>query len=210
MQLRKRKIHQIPTNEYECNIKKKHKNSHNVNSQNVNEVDYNYKIDNSWVSASKVSYYMLDDPVMDYMKLSSKKNIYETNKNGNKDYKYITDILMKQGILFENKVIDFLKNTKINNSYRDFVTISKKWQDVFSIEKYKDTIYYMKMGIPIIYQAVLHDKKNKLFGSPDLLIRNDYLEFIFSDIEIPYPPLKKNFYYNMYVYAYYFQNNIQW
>ena len=69
---------------------------------------------------------------------------------------------MRQGILFENRVIDFLKNTKINNIYRDFVTISKKWQDVFSIDKYKDTIYYMKIGIPIIYQAVLHDKKNRI------------------------------------------------
>ena len=38
----------------------------------------------------------------------------------------------------------------------------------------------MKAGYDIIYQGVLHDYNNHLYGSPDLLIRSDKFNQIFN------------------------------
>jgi hypothetical protein len=38
----------------------------------------------------------------------------------------------------------------------------------------------IKCGIPIIYQGILHGKKNKSYGLPDLMIRADYINKLFD------------------------------
>lgn len=38
----------------------------------------------------------------------------------------------------------------------------------------------IKKGIPIIYQGVLHDQKNKVYGLPDLIVRGDFINKIFN------------------------------
>ena len=41
------------------------------------------------------------------------------------------------------------------------------------------------MGIPVIYSAFICNKKEKLRGIPDLLVRNDYLSTLFKDVSLP-------------------------
>ena len=38
----------------------------------------------------------------------------------------------------------------------------------------------MKDGVDILYQPVLHDFENKIYGYPDLLIRSDKINDIFE------------------------------
>ena len=45
----------------------------------------------------------------------------------------------------------------------------------------------MKEGKPIIYQGVLHNKKNKTYGCPDFLIRSDWADKIFEASNIISP-----------------------
>ena len=45
----------------------------------------------------------------------------------------------------------------------------------------------MKHGTPFIYQGVLHDKDEKIYGSPDLLVRNDFMKILCKNIEEPIP-----------------------
>merc|ERR1711871_499778 len=85
------------------------------------------------------------------------------------------DFLLTGGILFENKIFDKLKQ-KYNNN---IVTIADSIE-ARNIEKFKDTINEMKKGNPLIYQGILHNKKNKTFGSADLLVRSDWLNKIVS------------------------------
>jgi hypothetical protein len=47
--------------------------------------------------------------------------------------------------------------------------------DIRKEQKALDTLDAMKSGIPFIYQAVLHDHDELTYGSPDLLVRSDYL-----------------------------------
>ena len=46
----------------------------------------------------------------------------------------------------------------------------------------------IKNGFPIIYQGVLHDPETKTYGSPDLIIRSDYIpKLISGDVTIDIP-----------------------
>jgi hypothetical protein len=87
---------------------------------------------------------------------------------------------MAQGNIFEKNVYDKLKE-KFN-----IVQVSFN-NNAQSYEKYMETLDYINKGVDIIYQGVLHDYKNKLYGIPDLLVRSDKFNSIFNQqIKFPY------------------------
>ena len=158
----------------------------NISSLNkkIKHVDWN-----TMISASSIKNYMLDDPLLDWLKYYSINNITDEPRQKNHNI-FInnringlqsnhTQFIMNQGCLFENHVFDFMKNnlTKFNMVQ---VIENNGIHSVQSYEKYMETIKLMKEGTDIIYQGVLHDYKNKLYGSPDLLIRSDKLNNIFN------------------------------
>ena len=51
----------------------------------------------------------------------------------------------------------------------------------------------MEKGTEIIYQGVLCDFENKVFGVPDLIVRSDYINKIFNEIVISRNERKKYF-----------------
>ena len=46
--------------------------------------------------------------------------------------------------------------------------------------KFKKTVELMKKGVDVLYQPVLHDFDNQIYGCPDLLIRSDKINDIFG------------------------------
>ena len=161
-----------------------------------NLLNRTYVISKTWVSASSISNYLLDDPILDYMKITNKKN--KQNFSSNINNINFVQILKDQGIQFEKAVIRLLKIPNQN-----FKQIQYNRNDVFNNNKYIETINAMKIGVPFIYQAILHSKKHKLYGSADLLVRNDYIEYICKNIKEPIPNApninflnsSKNYYY---------------
>ena len=138
------------------------------------------------VSASKVRNYLLNDTILDWLgeyninsiQQDATKNVpnssstisrYRNNSNVDEFTKHIMD----QGITFEKEVMKLL-NKKVK-----VVQASESFQ-AKEIRNYDYTLKLMKEGIPIIYQAVLHDYKNQTYGCPDLIIRSDYLNSIFN------------------------------
>jgi len=156
---------------------------------------------NEWVSASSVRNYLLNDPLIDYVKTYNIKNINDlpkklkrdcnniiTNKRNPKNF---IGAIMNQGNLFEEQVYNKLKRKhniiKIGNSNE-----SRQYNNYILTKK------AMMEGYDIIYQGVLHDYKNKLYGCPDLLIRSDKINKIFNkDYELNEikSPLLGNYYY---------------
>ena len=115
-----------------------------------------------WISASSVHNYMLDDPILDYFNLT--ENIQD---HGNIFFKFILD----KGIKFEKAIMSYIKNSlKI-----DYKQISYTREDSYKGDTYAETIKAIKNRVPLIYQGTLHDHKNKIYGTPDIIIRNDYL-----------------------------------
>ena len=168
----------------DINRKRKHNSDNSDNSDNSNNSNNSNKkrILTNWnemISASSIRNYILEDPLLDWLKYYSINSIndipkqrttYLTNNNNKpKDTLSFNNFIMEQGNIFEKNVFDKLK--QLNNNNINIVQVSYN-NESQSYEKYMETIDYMKQGVDIIYQGVLHDYKKKLYGVPDLLVRN--------------------------------------
>jgi hypothetical protein len=102
---------------------------------------------------------------------------------------------MNQGIIFESEVYKIFKK-KYN-----IVKVSESY-GARSKEKYLKTIELMKKGVDILYQPVVHDFENMVYGSPDLMVRSDKFNSIFNidyidkdEEKKKSPKLKRNYHY---------------
>ncbi len=160
-------------------INRKRKSTDINNNNKKQRIEINW---NEMISPSNIRNYMLDDPLIDWLRYYSINNINDKpkmptyNRHQNKSNTLtFTNFIMEQGCLFEQIVIDTLKTKNIN-----LIKIAENYEDIKSYDKYIETINCMKEGYDIIYQGVLHDYNNNLFGSPDLLIRSDKFNIIFN------------------------------
>jgi len=136
----------------------------------------------NFVSASKIRNFILNDPIIDWFKIKYKS----------KNKSFSNNFLFQKGYEFEKYVINLLKQ-KINVTY-----VSNYITD----ETCKQTIEYMKHGVPLLYSAPVKNNINNTHGIIDLLVRSDYLSYIFEnspisieDTFIKSPKINKNFYY---------------
>ena len=167
----------------------------------------------SMVTASSIRNYMLNDTLSDYIKEFNILSINDTptikkyidnnsiSENKSTDNKIndnlFTSSILKAGIDFETELINILlKNHKI-------VTVALNYTHINKL-KFNETIDLMKKGIPIIYQGVLYNDDNNTFGSPDLLVRSDYINKLMNynvltdeECVIPSPNLNINFHYKV-------------
>jgi hypothetical protein len=177
--------------------------------------DISTKIDNTWISASKTRNYLMDDPLIDYLEYNQIYDINDIKDTDNykkrkysdfsQDYNKPTfkSTILNNGIEFEDKIIEDLKK-KYPDKIVKILDISI-YNEITKL-KLKDPIYsYMTInminkGIPIIYQGVLHNKKNKSYGLPDMIIRADYINKIFHEkIDINMVKLKTTKQYPYYI-----------
>lgn len=138
---------------------------------------------NDWISASKTRNYALKDTLVDWLDFyydkSSEKKKFKSNNKSAGEYDF-TKYIMEKGIQFESNVINLIKK-KINSN--DFVTIctDMKNYDQKILEYEQKTKDEIIKGTPIIYQGILMNRTGDLsytYGSPDLLVRSDYLSKI--------------------------------
>lgn len=152
-----------------------------------NNKDNNINKDIEWtnmISATKIRNYLLNDPLLDWLSFYKIRNINDNpikinNRNNNNNFiklkseSSFTQFIMSQGIDFENEIFKILKN-KYN-----IIQVAESYQ-AKNVNKYLQTIEYMKQGVELIYQGVLHDYDNNIFGCPDLLVRSDRINEIFK------------------------------
>jgi hypothetical protein len=182
------------------------------NDDNIQEPTKKIKVDDfsEMVSASSIRNYMLNDPLIDYLKeynifsLENEKrqNIYNKKIPNSRaivepSFDTFTRYILDAGIEFEEELIKLIKNKHNVVKVSEFIQCRKK-------EKMNETIQLMKDGIPIIYQGVLHNYENKTFGMPDLLVRSDYLNKLLGyqvitdeEAKIPSPNLNIDFHYKV-------------
>lgn len=125
--------------------------------------------DNSWISASSTRNYMLDDPIIDFLK----ERIIKRPRSNSSDFQPNQTFLSRvfeNGNKFEESIIKKIKSLVPE---KDFIEIAKSYE-ARSLEKYNLTIKAINNKIPIIYQPVLWNHSNKTFGCADLIIRSDY------------------------------------
>jgi hypothetical protein len=139
------------------------------------EIDWN-----EMISASKVRNFLLKDPMLDWLhefnittidSIPNKRNKKSNLKiNG---FDNFTQFIMNQGLMFESNVFKFLKR-----KYQ-VIQVAEAYQ-ARSVEKFERTKELMRQGVEFIYQGVLHDYENNIYGCPDLLVRSDRINDIFK------------------------------
>lgn len=113
-----------------------------------------------WVSATSTRNYLIDDPLLDWLKMYKKNSKDNSLSFRNK--------LFENGNAFESQIFGQLRQ-------RYTIVHISTYECVRSHAKYLETIHHIRNQTPIIYQAVLHDFETKTYGTPDLLIRSDIL-----------------------------------
>ena len=143
------------------------------------------------VSGSKVRNYLLNDPMLDYLIENKVKRAKPKKKS-----KFLST-LFENGNQFERRVFNYLSNMK---EYKT-VQVAESYQ-ARGFDKYKFTVECMRNGIDIIYQGVLHDLDNNIYGCPDFMIRSDKINDILNfkcleehEKRIPSPKLGLDFHY---------------
>lgn len=127
-----------------------------------------------WVSATETRNYMIKDPLLDWYNQYGREFGFIADNRISTKYDFNVYI-KEQGISFENAVVENIKK----RFDKQFKTIANIYE-AYSIEKAKDSFEAMKQGIPIIFQAVIHNEDNMTYGIPDIIIRSDYINKLFE------------------------------
>jgi hypothetical protein len=158
----------------------KRKNTFYDNKENLKrkkQIDWN-----KMISPSSIRNFLLKDPLLDWFKMYNIRSINDIphrkinglsrikNNNESNFIKYIMD----QGNLFEDNVFELL------SSKFQVVKVAESFQ-ARQEDKFLETVKHMENGIEIIYQGVLHDYKNNIYGCPDLLVRSDRMKDLFCN-----------------------------
>ena len=130
-----------------------------------------------WVSAGRTRNWMLDDPLIDWLRLFGESREYIPKKEWadyNKDLDFL-EFLSDRGKEFEAGILRLLRERY------DVTIVAQDYREISRLDKAEETFEAMRRGASIIYQAVLWDAHNMNYGSPDFLVRSDVLHFLFPE-----------------------------
>lgn len=156
---------------------------------------------NEWVSATETRNYMIRDSILDYCDRYGE--MIGLQSDNNKDIRFDFNIyIKKQGTAFEGAIVENLKKRFLFDNR----TIANTIYEALSEDNVKKTKDAIMDGVPIIFQAVFHNKSNKTYGIADILVRSDYLNYIFErpvlnkkeiSKRAPNLPIGKNYHYRV-------------
>lgn len=135
-------------------------------------------IGSKWVAATHTRNYMLNNCIADCI-YELEKSQFPSSSSGSSTSSNSgspTSFIMEQGNIFERKIYE-----EIKRKFHDHVVdIKGKARSVVDFERTRDEMLIKRT--PIILGGVLHDDKEKIFGCPDILIRSDYLDKLFTSL----------------------------
>lgn len=148
----------------------------------TNVIPYNVKslAEFSWISASKTRNFILDDPLIDYLKYNNINPIVELPQSTRRKRGYsesFDEQLMNNGNNFESSVMDYIKD---NVDEKDYIKVGESYE-ALNYTKYIETLNAIKMNIPVIYQPVLWNPSNKTFGCADIIIKSSVAKRLFPN-----------------------------
>jgi hypothetical protein len=132
-----------------------------------------------YVSATEFDNFCENDPISDWFSVISKEYNIERNVMSNLDF------LFKKGNDHEEKTVNKLREkTGLLLENMSSVKTSREYDSYDKLEKkdFNRTMNAMAEGEPIIYSSYICNKKDKVRGIPDLLVRNDYISKLFNNL----------------------------
>jgi hypothetical protein len=166
----------------------------NHNRIQNNSTKQKNEIDKTWLSPTSTKNYFLKDQFLDYMKYHSTEFIKNNptlshlvpSKGSNTDkntIRYPTEdpIIVKMGKDFEQRVYNHILAIYPIHEIADLRSLDGAW----SSNRYQQTLNAIKDGKQVILSAVIHLKKEKLYGELDLLVRSDCIHLLFPKTHNP-------------------------
>ena len=128
-----------------------------------------------WITLSDINNYILNDPLLIWLNLYGEQNGFKPN--------YVSSKYSFSQFLKDNR--NKFKNIIYNNLKKKF-NIKRISNGTYnpSVYKYRQTKKEMKNGTPIIFNGVLFDFKNKIYGTADIIVRSDYINKIYTTGDI--------------------------
>lgn len=147
-----------------------------------------------WISASHVNNYMLNDTLVDWLKIYNKPSYHlRPFRHRTKIINTFSEFIMDKGVEFEKNIISYINSNKM-----PIVKVS----NFIDEESCKKTISLMKEGVPAMHSAPVQNHHNNTRGIIDILIRSDYLDKLVDDCPLTEdekytysPKLNKNYHY---------------
>jgi hypothetical protein len=144
------------------------------------------------VSASHLYNYMINDSLVDWLKLGNCQGNQKTFKS-NDSFCGFTEFIMNKGVEFEKEIIKYIHENKI-----PVVNVS----EYITEESLNKTKNLMMSGTPLIHSAPVRNIVNGTQGVIDILIRSDFLDKLIEkncltteEITTSAPFLKKPYHY---------------
>lgn len=135
-----------------------------------------------YISVSKIRNYILNDCVLDWLDIYGEKKGYIKDTLHYSNQFDFTEYICKKGSEFEQRIINIIKK---NEKEIDIIDINTNYKTAIQSDSYLKTINAINKKIPIIIHGMLQDDTKKIYGIPDIIIRNDYIKKIFDiNIEI--------------------------
>jgi hypothetical protein len=137
------------------------------------------EINSQWVSASQTRNYMLGDTLLDWL------NLYGDQKGFRRDSDLLSfgKYIMERGDEFEKYVMSNIRSRfpeSVVELQRTHEFQRSRGKPDYS-GLYSKTLSLMKAGTPIIYQGFLINPDNQTYGYPDLLVRSDFINQLFTN-----------------------------
>lgn len=143
------------------------------------------EFDSEWVYATATRNYVRQDPILDWLDLyygkdrdapkfsldATPRALPASSINNSDDF---FQYIKAKGLEFEKQVVQRIRDQYPN----DIKTCASSCQ-ARSIARYEETVELMRTGCPIIYQAVLHNSVDKIYGVADFLVRSDMINRLF-------------------------------
>ena len=132
----------------------------------------NEDIPADWMPATKVRPFVFEDPSIIWLEYHGKIYGFEPDKS---PYDFL-DFISEKAKQFENKWTEMITPEAIR--------ICKEIYDVRSPDKVKETIEYLKDGVPVLAQPALWWSKERIYGVPDFIVHSSWLRGKFPKLVI--------------------------
>jgi hypothetical protein len=131
-------------------------------------------VPDGWFSASRTRNFLLDDPILDWLKAHGVGKGYRPDAEW-PGFVAATDFsafILAKGRAFEAAVLAHLA---VHDAVEKIETVTTTREEIGSDSGVRRTIDAMKRGVPVIAQGTLRDDRTRTYGAPDLLVRSDVL-----------------------------------
>lgn len=139
------------------------------------------ELDSMWIRPSDTRNYLLGNTLEDWLRKYGAAQNFTPEKPTLFNQE---DFLTNKGVEFEDGVMRCLRD-KFRRT--ELTQIAHKGNDSRFRVNYDKTMKAIRDRVPIIYQAVVWDEEHYVYGIPDLLVREDYLDKIVATTYIEDP-----------------------